>query len=116
MKTMLFMVHTAPHGSAAIPESHRACLGFATMPFEVNYVLVGDAVWALQTGQQANAIGGVDARGLIAELADLGVNVFAETDALDARDLPREHLEAVVPVSASEIADMIAGADAVMTY
>ena len=90
MKTVLFMVRTAPHGSAAIPESHRACLGFATMPFEVNYLLTDDAVWALQPGQDAEAIGGHDARALVSELGDLGVNLFAEADALQARGIDAE--------------------------
>lgn len=116
MKTVLFMVRTPPHGSAAIPESHRACLGFATMPFEVNYLLIDDAVWALQPGQRADAIGGRDARGLVEELGDLGVNLFAEADALEARGLDPDAIGPVAAVSADEISDLIATADAVMTY
>ncbi len=116
MKTVLFMVRTAPHGSAAIPESHRACLGFATMPFEVRYLLTDDAVWALQPGQQAEAIGGHDARALIGGLADLGVTLFADADALDARGIARDALEPIGVLGTDEIADLIAEADAVLTY
>jgi len=116
MKTVLFMVRTAPHGSAAIPESHRACLGFATMPFEVCYLLTEEAVWALQPGQHAEAIGGQDARALVSELGDLGVSLYAEAEALQARGIDSAEVAPVQPLSADEIADLIASADAVMTY
>ena len=116
MKTVLFMVRTPPHGSAAIPESHRACLGFATMPIEVNYLLTDAAVWALQPGQRAQAIGGKDARDLVGELGDLGVKLFAEADAREARGLDPDAIGPVNSVSADEIAELIATADAVMTY
>ncbi len=116
MKTVLFMVRTAPHGSAAIPESHRACLGFATMPFEVNYLLTQDAVWALQSDQRADAIGGSDACALVAELAELGVNVFAEAAALEVRGVEADPIASVHALSEAEIADLIAAADAVLTY
>ncbi|MFO8080297.1 MAG: DsrE family protein [Armatimonadota bacterium] len=116
MKTVLFMIRTAPHGSAAIPESHRACLGFATMPFEVNYLLTEEAVWALQPGQRAEAIGGHDARALVGELGDLDVSLYAEAEALEARGIDSDAVAPIQPLSADEIADLIAGADAVLTY
>jgi len=48
VKQILFIVRTAPYGTAASPESVRSCLGFAIMPVEVYYLLTGDGAWALQ--------------------------------------------------------------------
>lgn len=117
MKQILFIVRTAPHGSAAIGESVRACLGFATMPVEVAYLLMGDGVWALQPGQRPAAIGGEDPLAHIGGLADLDVRLFVESEALSARGLSVEGLEfEIAPLGAEGIADLIAAADAVITY
>lgn len=117
MKQILFIVRTAPHGSAAIGESVRACLGFATMPVEVAYLLMADGAWALQPGQQPAAIGGEDPLVHIGGLADLDVRLFVESEALAARGLSVDGLEfEIAPLGAEGIADLIAAADAVITY
>ncbi len=117
MKQILFIVRTAPYGSAAIPESVRSCLGFATMPVEVHYLLTGDGAWALQPGQDPSGIGAQDASGMIADLADLDVRLYVEKEALEARGLSLEGLDAeVAPLDGEQIADLIASADAVITY
>lgn len=117
MKQILFIVRTAPHGSAAIGESVRACLGFATMPVAVNYLLLGDGVWALQPGQEPAAIGGADTREHIGSLAELDVRLCVEARALAERGLSVDGLEfEVLPLTTEEIADLIATADAVITY
>lgn len=117
MKQIVFLVQSAPHGTAAIPESHRCCLGLATLPFEMRYVLEDDAVWALQPGQRPEAIGGTDARELIAQLADLDVTVCVEEQALAARAMTEADLAPeFVVVTREQIAEFIAGADAVITY
>jgi tRNA 2-thiouridine synthesizing protein C len=114
MKSVLFLVRSAPYGSAAIPESVRACLGFGTMPMEVNYVLMDDAVWAMALSQRPETIGSPPAQQILGALADLDVNLFAEAAALEERGL--EAAEQFRPVSLDGIADLIARADAVMTY
>ncbi|MGD9494983.1 MAG: DsrE family protein [Armatimonadota bacterium] len=117
MKQVLFIVRTAPYGSAAVPESVRACLGFGTMPVEVSYLLTDDGVWALAPGQQAEAIGAESAPGLIASLAELGVRIFAESEALQARGLAADGLGfPLTALAADQIARLIAAADAVITY
>ena len=117
MKQILFIVRTAPYGSAAIPESVRSCLGFATMPVEVHYLLTGDGAWALQPGQDPGGIGAQDTLAMIADLADLDVRLYVEAEALAARGLAVEGLDAPVePLGADQIADLIATADAVITY
>ena len=117
MKQVVFLVQSAPHGTAAIPESHRCCLGLATMPFEMRYVLEGDAVWALQPGQQSEVIGGTDARELITQLADLDVGLYVDEEALAARGMAAADLgPEFTTVTREQIADFIASADAVLTY
>jgi len=117
VKQILFIVRSAPYGSAAIPESVRSCLGFATMPVEVHYLLTGDGAWALQPGQEPGGIGARDTLGMIADLADLDVRLYVEEQALEERGLSVEGLEAEVkPLGADEIAKLIAAVDAVITY
>jgi tRNA 2-thiouridine synthesizing protein C len=117
VKRVLFMVRTAPYGSAAIPESVRACLGFATMPIETTYLLMDDAAWALAPGQSPETIAAAPVQKLIANLADLDVRLCVEADALAERGLSAEGLPfEVEPLSQEAIAELIATADAVMTY
>jgi len=117
MKQVLFLVRSAPYGTASIPESVRGCLGFATMPLELAYVLMDDAAWALAPGQESTAIGAPPVLGLFAGLADADVQLFVDEQALAERGLS---LEGVVPefapVSGEQIAALISRAHAVMTY
>ena len=117
MKQVVFLVQSAPHGTAAIPESQRCCLGLATLPFEMRYVLEGDAVWALQPGQRSEVIGGTDARELVAQLADLDVGLYVEKEALATRGMVEGDLgPEFTTVTREQIAEFIASADAVLTY
>ena len=117
MKRVLFLVRTAPYGSAAIPESVRSCMGFGTMPFQISYLLMDDGAWAVAPGQAPEAIHGNDALQLIQSLADLDIELLVEQEALAARGLTVEHLDPPIrPVSQDEIADIIASAEMVMTY
>jgi len=117
MKHALFIVRTAPYGSAAIPESVRSCLGFATMPFEISYLLSDDAVWALAPGQNPEALGAANAGELVEQLADLDVNLYAQAEALRERGLSLAGLDSSAQELSTEgIADLIATADVVMTY
>ena len=117
MKNVVFLVRSAPYGSAGIPESVRACLGFGTMPMDVHYVLMDDAVWALAADQNAEAIGSTDVRKVLSVLADLEVGLHVETEALAERGLTAEAARVELqPVSGEQIADLIAGADVVLTY
>ena len=117
VKKVLFMVRSAPYGTAAIPESVRACLGFATMTGEVSYLLMNDAVWALMPDQQAGLINAENALEMLRQLNELGVALHVETTALQQRDLPLEEVDIpVAPLSQDEISDLIATVDAVITY
>ena len=117
MKNVLFIVRTAPHGSAAVPESIRTCLGFGTMPFDIGYVLLDDATWAVLPNQRPESIGGNDALELISNLTDLGVRLYVESDALAERGLSVAGIEPeFVPLSQVQISDLIASADVVRTY
>lgn len=117
MKHVLFMVRTAPYGSAAIPESVRACLGFASMPFEVSYLLMDDAVWALQRGQQPEVIGAPSVTELIGNLTEADVTIYADRRAVIARGLDPDALAVDCKlVSHEEIADLISRTQAVLNY
>jgi tRNA 2-thiouridine synthesizing protein C len=117
MKQVVFLVRSAPHGTAAIPESHRSCLGLATLPFEMSYVLEADAVWALLPGQRPEAIGSTDTLELITQLADLDVGLYVDEEALAARGMAAADLgPEFTTVTREQIADFIASADAVLTY
>ncbi|NSW55654.1 MAG: DsrE family protein [Armatimonadetes bacterium] len=117
MKRVLFLVRTAPYGSAAIPESVRSCMGFGTMPFQISYLLMDDGAWAVLPGQRPEGIHGNDALQLIQSLADLDVELLVEEHALNERGLSVDGLDpAIRPVSHEEIAELIAQADMVMTY
>lgn len=117
MKKVLFLVRTAPYGSAAIPESVRACLGFGTMPMEVSYVLMDDATWALAPGQRPESIGASSVQTTLAALGGVDVEVLVEAEALAERGLTAEGAgPGVRAVSGAQIADLVAAADVVMTY
>jgi tRNA 2-thiouridine synthesizing protein C len=117
MKHIVFLIRTAPYGSAAIAESARTCLGLAAMGFEISYVLTDDAAWTLLPNHAPEAIGGNNVRELVANLADLGVKLYVEDTALAERSVPAVDAGLEVwAVSAAEIADLIARADAVLTY
>jgi tRNA 2-thiouridine synthesizing protein C len=117
LKHVLFLIRTAPYGSAAIPESVRSCLGFGTMPLQVSYLLMDDAAWAVAPSQDPSGIGGANALQLIQNLADLDVALFVEAEALQERGLTVEGLEpGFEPLSRDAISDLIAQADVVMTY
>jgi len=117
LKHVLFIVRTAPYGSAAVPESVRSCLGFGTMPMLVSYLLMDDGVWAVAPSQEPSAIGGANALELIQGLSDLDVTLYAEIEALQARGLAVDGLEpGFAPVSRDEISELIAQSDIVMTY
>jgi tRNA 2-thiouridine synthesizing protein C len=117
MKRVLFLVRSAPYGSATIAESVRACLGFTTMPLELDYVLMDDAAWALALNQRPAAIGAAPVLELIGNLADSGVRLHVDAAALSERGLRLEGVEpAFAPLDTDALADLIAGADAVLTY
>lgn len=117
MKHVVFLVRSAPYGTAAIAESVRACLGFGAMPMAVSYVLMDDGVWALAPHQNAQAIGAKPVLEILSGLADLDVGLYAEQESLAERGLTVDGLEpAFTPISGSAIADLIARADAVLTY
>ena len=117
MKNVLFLVRSAPYGSAGIPESVRSCLGFGAMPMDVHYVLMDDAVWALAPNQKPEAIDSTDIRRVLGGLEDLDVAVYAEEGALGERGLSLDGVRLKIePISADGIADLTAGADVVLTY
>jgi tRNA 2-thiouridine synthesizing protein C len=117
VKTILFVVRTAPYGSAGIPESVRNCLGFATMPLDLNYLLLDDATWALAPGQKPAAIGNAAIPDLLEGLADADVKLYADAESLADRALSVEGLAfEVQALTREQIRDLIAGSDAVLTY
>lgn len=117
MKSVLFLVRTAPYGSAAIPEAARACLGFATMPLDLTLLLTDDAAWAPAPNQAAETIGAPAVPLLLESLVDADVKVAVDEEALAARGLSTEALpEGVVSVSAAAIGDLVHRSDAILTY
>ena len=117
MKRILILVQTAPYGSAAIPESARACLGLATMPLQISYVLAGDAVWALLPRQDPDPIGATNALQVIRDLAEMDVALLVEDRSLAERGLsPGDAGEEFTTITREQIADLVANADAVLTY
>jgi len=117
MKRILFLVRSAPYGSATIAESVRGCLGFTTMPFELHYVLMDDAAWVLIPNQQPSAIGAAPVLGLLSNLAEADVRLYVDAVALQQRGLSVDGVEpAFVPLDTDGLAELIASADAVLTY
>ena len=117
MKQVLFVVRAAPYGSAAIAESVRSCLGFATMPFELSYLLMDDAAWALLPNQRPQGIGGTPVLSIIANLAESDVRLCVDADSLRERGLTTEGVEPrFEALSQAEVADLVGAADAVLTY
>jgi tRNA 2-thiouridine synthesizing protein C len=117
MKRILFVVRSAPYGTATIAESVRACLGFTTMPLELGYVVMDDATWALAPHQQPGAIGAAPVLELIGNLAESDVKLYVDAAALQERGLSAEGVKpAFTLVDTDALADLIADADAVLTY
>ena len=117
MKRILVLVQTAPYGSAAIPESARACLGLATMPLQISYVLAGDAVWALLPTQDPDPIGAANALQVIRDLGEMDVALLVEDRSLAERGLSLDDAgEGFNAVTREQIGDLVANADAVLTY
>lgn len=117
MKRILFLVRSAPYGSATIAESVRACLGFTTMPLELAYVLMDDGAWALLPNQRPEAIGAAPVLELIGNLADAGVRLYVDSAAVSQRGLSLEGVEPTfTPLDTDGLADLIASSDAVLTY
>jgi tRNA 2-thiouridine synthesizing protein C len=117
MKSVLFLVRSAPYGSAGIPESVRSCLGFGAMPMNVSYVLLDDAVWALMPDQNPAAIHSTDVRKVLGGLEDLDVALYAGEASLADRGLTLEGATpTLAPITAAGIADLIATSDVVLTY
>jgi tRNA 2-thiouridine synthesizing protein C len=117
MKKIVYLVRTAPYGSSGIPESVRGCLGFATLPFDLHYILMDDAAWALLPAQQPEAIGGTDTWKLFEGLADLDVSLYVEAEALAERGLAVSgDGPPFKTLSDAEISALIGEADAVLTF
>ncbi len=117
MKTVLFLVRSAPYGSAAIPEGARACLGFATMPLDLTFLLTEDAAWACAPDQVPESIQAPAVPALLETLLDADVKVAVDAEALSARGLDPQGLpEGVVAVSAAAIGDLVHHSDAILTY
>jgi tRNA 2-thiouridine synthesizing protein C len=117
VKSILFAVRTAPYGSAGIPESVRGCLGFATMPLDLHYLLLDDATWALAPGQNPAAIGNAPVPDLLEGLADADVKLYADAQSLADRGLAVEGLPfPVEALTREQIRELIARSDAVLTY
>lgn len=117
VKKVLFIVRSAPYGTAAIPESVRACLGFATMTAEINYLLMDDGVWALMPDQQAGLIGAENTLEMIRQLDELGVALHVQRTALQERNLSLEEIGIpITALSPDGISKLIATVDAVITY
>jgi len=117
MKSVLFLVRTAPYGSAAIPEGVRACMGFATMPLDLSFLLTDDATWALAPNQRPESIGAPSVLGLIEGLLDADVKVLADREALQARGLKIDDLpDGVSAVNPEELAGLVRSSHAILTY
>ena len=117
MKKILFLMRTAPYGSAGIAEGARGALGFATLPYELNILLMDEAVWALLPNQQPESIGGNLTWSLFETLADIDVTLNVDSEALNERgitipsDAPKFN-----SLNTDEISALIGQADAVLTY
>jgi len=117
MKSVLFLVRTAPYGSAAIPEGVRACMGFATMPLDLSFLLTDDATWALAPNQKPESIGAASVLSLIEGLVDADVKVLADREAMEARGLRPDNLpDGVSPVTRGELAGLVRSSHAILTY
>jgi sulfur relay protein TusC/DsrF len=117
MKRVVFLVRTPPYGSAAISESTRTCLGLSAMSFDLSYVLMDDATWAILPQQRPELIEGNDVLALITGLAELDVKLRVCSEGLAERGLSATDLRPEFsPVSREGIADLIAQADVVLTY
>jgi len=117
MKKILFIMRTAPYGSAGIAEGVRSALGFATLPFELNIILMDEAVWAFLPNQQPEGIGGNPTWSLFETLTDIDVTLNADSEAINERglavqsDMPKFNI-----LNSDEISALIGQADAVLTY
>lgn len=117
MKKILFLIRTAPYGSAGIAEGVRSALGFATLPYEINVILMDEAVWALLPNQRPDAIGSATTWSLFETLADIDVILNADSEAIAERgitissDGPKFNI-----LNSDEISALIGQADAVLTY
>ena len=117
MKKILFLMRTAPYGSAGIAEGARSALGFATLPYEINIILMDEAVWALLPSQQPEGIGSTNTWSLFETLADIDVILNADSEAITERGItiPSDGPKFNV-LNSDEISALIGQADAVLTY
>jgi sulfur relay (sulfurtransferase) DsrF/TusC family protein len=115
-KRIVVVVRHSPFNTARDEEALRVAVGLTIANPDPAVLLLDDAVW-LALPLAPEAIDRPQVRKHWETLADLGLRRLAERESLRERGITPERLAAgVETVSRSEVADLLAVADAVLVY
>lgn len=117
-KKLLFILTKPPYGCASARESTDAILASCAFGQEVTILALGDALYQFLGDQDAEVIASKNTGAMLASLPLYGTEQFmALNQDLAARHLNKEQF--IIPVNVieqSNISDLIAQADVVLSY
>lgn len=118
MKSILFILSHAPHGTSLAREGLDAILAASAITETISVLFVGDGVWQLKKGQQPQAIGQRHIEPTYAMLDLYDVNeCYVQAEALKARGMSchQRHLS-VRELSREQIRELIHAHDYVLRF
>ncbi len=112
MKEVTTLIRQSPFNSALPAEVLRMTMGLILSENKVQVVLTEDGVQLLRA-VLPERIGGQDVKRHLETLGELGCDIIAEVESLDARGIGDPAIE-VMRKSRSEIAELLAASDTVL--
>ena len=118
MKKFMFVNRKAPYGTIYALESLETVLITATFDQDVSLVFLDDGVYELVKGQNSKGLGIKNSSPTYRALEGYDVEkLYVERESLDARGLTEADLLVPVEVlSSTQMADLMAGQDVVLSF
>lgn len=116
MRRALFLLKSPPYGTLRATEGYRAAMGTSAMGTPTALVLVGDGIYAALRGQCSDEIDQTCVESLLEGLHETGVEVYLHGPSLHERGLEAGSVLDFPVLTAADLADLIRGSHAVMTF
>lgn len=117
IKTVLFILHSAPYGSSTARETLDAALAAAAFEQNVQLLFIGDGVWHLLPNQQADALASKDTGKMLQALGYYDISdVYVDSVSLEERQLTGESLAITAKVlDKNTLQEIVRKADCVIS-
>ena len=117
MGNVAMILKRSPYGDINAAEAVRHALGAVSFEMSVDLILVDGGVLLAKKGQDDKGTGFTNLESTLKDCIDMGVSVYADTAAHEARAVAAEDIaENVKLVGAKEIAGLVRDAKSTMIF